>query len=71
MLFYMYQQSMVADQGTQYEENPSSNHGGMHEDGLTNRQAGPFPIFPDSGAGNIPLIHELHYYLYGYHYIIN
>ena len=34
ILFYMHQQPMVPDHGTQYEENPSSHHGGMHEEGL-------------------------------------
>ena len=33
---------MVPDHGSQYEENPSSHHRGMHKDGLTNRQD-PFP----------------------------
>ena len=40
---YMHQQPMVPDHGTQYKENPSSKHGGMHKDGLTDRH---FPIFP-------------------------
>ena len=34
-LFYVHQQPMVPDYGTQYEGNPSSHHGGMLEDGLT------------------------------------
>ena len=29
---------MVPDDGTPYEENPSSHHGGMLEDGLMDRQ---------------------------------
>ena len=44
ILFYMHQQPMVPDHGTQYEENQSSHHGGICEDW----QTGPFPIFPDS-----------------------
>ena len=31
--FYVHQQPMVPDHGTQCEENPSSHHGGMREDG--------------------------------------
>ena len=31
----MYQQPMVSDRGTQDEENLSSHHRGMHENGLT------------------------------------
>ena len=38
----MHQHPMVPDHGTQYEEKPSSHHGGMPEDkqmdGLTDRQ---------------------------------
>ena len=33
ILFYMHQRTMVPDHGTEYEENPSSYHGGMHKDG--------------------------------------
>ena len=33
-----YQWPMVPDHGTQYEENPSSHHGGMHEDFPTDGQ---------------------------------
>ena len=33
----MHQRLMVPDHGTQYEENPSSHHGGMHEDGHLER----------------------------------
>ena len=33
ILFYMHQKAMVPDHDTQYEENPSTHHGGMHEDG--------------------------------------
>ena len=29
---------MVPGYGTEYEENPSSHHGGMHEDGLPDRR---------------------------------
>ena len=55
-LFYMHQQPVVPDHGTQHEGNPSSHHGGMHEDGwmdgltdgLTDRRTGSFPIFPHS-----------------------
>ena len=32
----MHQRPMVSDHGTQYEENPSSQYGGMHEDGQMN-----------------------------------
>ena len=35
ILFYMHEQPMVPDHGTQYEENPASHHGGILEDGLT------------------------------------
>ena len=38
ILFYMHKRPMVPDHGTQYEENPYSHHGGMHEDGKTDRQ---------------------------------
>ena len=31
IILYVHQQPMVADHGTQYEENPSSHHGGIHE----------------------------------------
>ena len=56
ILFYVHQQPMISDHGTQYEGNPSSHHGGMFEDGLTDgrtaelmaRQSGPIPIFPNS-----------------------
>ena len=33
----MYQQPMVPDHSTKHEENPTINHGTMHEDGLTDR----------------------------------
>ena len=33
ILGYVHQRPMVLDHGNQYEENPSSHHGGMHEDG--------------------------------------
>ena len=35
ILFYMHQQPMVPDHGTQYEENLASHHGWMHKDGHT------------------------------------
>ena len=38
ILFYLHQQTMVPDHGTQYEENPSSHQWGMHEDGYLDRQ---------------------------------
>ena len=38
ILFYMHRRLMVSDHGAQYEENPSSHHGGMLEDGLTDGQ---------------------------------
>ena len=41
ILFYVHQQTTVPDQGINYEENPSSYHGGMCEDGQTNI-LGPF-----------------------------
>ena len=44
----MHQRSMVLDHGTQYEENTTSHHGGMHVDELTARRTGPFPLFADS-----------------------
>ena len=37
ILFYIHQCPMVPDHGTQYEDNPSSPHGGMCEDELTHR----------------------------------
>ena len=39
---------MVPEHGIQYEEDLSSHHGRMCEDGLTDGQTIPFPIFPDS-----------------------
>ena len=33
--YYMHQQTMVADHGTKYEENPFSYHEGMCKDSLT------------------------------------
>ena len=64
ILFYLHQQPMVPDYCTQFEENPSSHHGRMHDnghpagwtdrwmngwpDGQMDRQTEPFPIFPDS-----------------------
>ena len=33
----MYQQPMVPDHGTQYEENKSNYYGGMHLDGHSNK----------------------------------
>ena len=33
ILFYMHQWLIVPDHGNQYEENPSTHHGGMLEDG--------------------------------------
>ena len=33
----MHDRPVVPDDGTEYEENPSSHHGGMLEDGLTDR----------------------------------
>ena len=38
IIFYMHEQCMVPDHDAQYEENPSSHHGGMHNDGLTDKQ---------------------------------
>ena len=37
ILFYVHQQPMVPDHGTQYEGNPSSHHGGKHKDGQMDR----------------------------------
>ena len=51
----MYQWPMVPDQGTQYEENPSSHHRGMREDKHPDRQTDPFlyiPRFHLGGVGN-------------------
>ena len=39
--------TMVSDHDTQYEENPSSHHGGIHEDGLTDG-LDPILYSPDS-----------------------
>ena len=42
---------MVCDHGTQYEENPSSYHGGICEDGRQDRQMDelfPIHVIPDS-----------------------
>ena len=36
--FYMHQRHMVSAHDIQYEVHLSSHHGGMHEDGLTERQ---------------------------------
>ena len=60
ILFYMHQQPMVPDHGTQYKENPFSYHGGMHKDVLTDRLVDGLmdwtrsciPWFHLSGAGN-------------------
>ena len=40
--------TMIPDHGMQYEENPSSHHGRMGEDGHPDGWSGPFPIFPHS-----------------------
>ena len=45
IVFYMHQQPMVPDQGTQYEGNPSRYHGGMREDGLTDWTLSYIPQF--------------------------
>ena len=37
ILFYMHQRPIVPAHGTQYEEYTSNHHGGMHEDGQTDR----------------------------------
>ena len=37
ILFYMHQRPMVPDHDIQYKENPSGHHGGMCEDGHTDR----------------------------------
>ena len=44
IVFYVNEQPLVLNYATQYEENPASHHGGMHEDGRTE----PFPILPAS-----------------------
>ena len=38
LLFYMHQQPVVLDHGTQYEDNPSSHRGGMRKDTLTEKR---------------------------------
>ena len=38
ILFYVHQQPMEADHGTQYERNPSGHHRGMLKDGMTVRR---------------------------------
>ena len=53
ILFYMNQRPLVPDHGIQYEENPASQHGGMHMDGLTDRRTLSYiPRFCLDGAGN-------------------
>ena len=52
ILFYMHQQPMIPDHGTQYEENPASHHGRMNKDrhpdgrrdGLTPFLYSPIPL---------------------------
>ena len=45
---------MVPDHGTQYEENPSSHHGGMHVDGQTDWTLSYIPRFCLGRRGNAP-----------------
>ena len=40
--------NLIMVPNTMYEENPCSHHGGMCEDGLTDRQIGSILTFPDS-----------------------
>ena len=44
----MHQQSLVPGHSTQYNENPSSHHEGMCEDGRTDGQDPFLILFPDS-----------------------
>ena len=50
ILCYMHQQPMVPNHSTRYEENPSTYHGGISNDGQTDGQTGSVPIISDSAT---------------------